>query len=67
MYTANAASVAFWENDMGSIEPGKLADLVVLSEDILEIPEERIRETKVLATMVGGRTVHDTGVLAGGS
>lgn len=42
----------------GSIEPGKLADLVVISDDIRKIPPARIRGLKVLWTVVGGRTVH---------
>ena len=63
MYTMNGANVMFWENDLGSLEPGKLADLVVLSQDIMTIPEDRIPETQVLATLVGGRPVHDVGVL----
>lgn len=63
LYTANGAHVMFGENDLGSLEPGKLADLVVLSQDIMTIPEDRIRETQVLATLVGGRAVHDVGVL----
>jgi predicted amidohydrolase YtcJ len=63
LYTANGANVMFCENDLGSLEPGKLADLVVLSQDIMTIPEDRIPETQVLATLVGGRAVHDVGVL----
>jgi predicted amidohydrolase YtcJ len=63
LYTANGAHVMFCENDLGSLEPGKLADLVVLSQDIMTIAEDRIPETQVLATLVGGRTVHDVGVL----
>jgi predicted amidohydrolase YtcJ len=46
------------ENRMGSLEPGKLADLVVLDRDFLTIPQDDIPNTKVLMTLVGGRTVH---------
>jgi predicted amidohydrolase YtcJ len=53
----------FGENDFGSLEPGKLADLVVLSQDIMTVDEDRIPETQVLATLLGGRAVHDVGVL----
>jgi predicted amidohydrolase YtcJ len=62
LYTQHAANVAFWEDRVGSIEPGKMADLAVLSQDILEVDEDRIPETQVLATLVGGRPVHDTGL-----
>jgi len=65
IYTINPAYAMFSEDRLGSIEPGKLADLVVLSDDIMQIPEERILETKVLATLVGGRAVHDTGLFPG--
>lgn len=47
------------ETDKGAIEPGKLADLVLLSEDPLTCPPERLRDARVLLTMVGGRIVHD--------
>ncbi|MBI3801579.1 MAG: amidohydrolase family protein [Deltaproteobacteria bacterium] len=46
------------EKEKGSIEPGKLADLVMLSDDILTCPEERIRSMDVLLTMVGGKIVY---------
>jgi predicted amidohydrolase YtcJ len=62
LYTRHAAHVAFWGDRLGSIEPGKLADLVVLSQDILEVDEDRIPETRVLATLLGGRPVHDHGL-----
>lgn len=64
IYTINPAHAMFWEDRLGSIEPGKLADLVVLSDDIMQVPEERILDTKVLATLLGGRAVHDTGLVA---
>lgn len=53
-YTTNNAYAAFEENIKGTLTPGKLADIVVLSEDILTIPEERIPQTKVDMTIVGG-------------
>jgi predicted amidohydrolase YtcJ len=61
-YTLNGARTAFWEDVTGSIEPGKYADLVVLSQDIMSIDEDRIPETRVLATLLGGKPVHDTGL-----
>ena len=56
--TINNARLMFEESTKGSIEIGKVADLVVLSEDILKSPEARIRDAEVMMTMVGGRIVH---------
>ena len=53
-YTINNAFAAFEEDIKGSLKPGKLADIVVLSSDILSIPEERIPDTEVDLTIVGG-------------
>ncbi|HEX9186285.1 MAG TPA: amidohydrolase, partial [Vicinamibacteria bacterium] len=53
--TLDAAFGSFAENEKGSIETGKLADLVVLSQDILAVPDDRIRQTEVVATIVDGR------------
>jgi predicted amidohydrolase YtcJ len=58
IYTINGARVLFWEDELGSIEEGKLADLVVLDNDILTCPLDEIKNTKVLMTMVGGEVVH---------
>jgi predicted amidohydrolase YtcJ len=58
-YTLNAAYAEFAESMKGTIEKGKLADLVVLSNDLFEIPVEDILDTRVLMTIVGGRIVHD--------
>lgn len=62
IYTLNAARTAFWEHAIGSLEPGKYADLAVLSDDIMTMPQDDIPKTRVLATLVAGRPVHDTGL-----
>jgi predicted amidohydrolase YtcJ len=54
-YTLDGAYAAFEEERLGSLVPGKLADVVVLSHDILEVPDEAIREAKVELTIVGGK------------
>lgn len=56
--TINGAFTSFEEKVKGSIEPGKYADLVVLSGDIMKVPAQRIRDLKVLATVLGGRLVY---------
>jgi predicted amidohydrolase YtcJ len=58
-YTAGAAYAAGEERERGSISPGKLADLVVLSDDILEMDPERILETTVDLTFFDGRPVYE--------
>jgi predicted amidohydrolase YtcJ len=55
--TMGNARLTFEEKIKGSIEPGKLADFVVLDEDILEVDPKRIEQMKVLMTVVGGKTV----------
>ena len=54
MFTAWPAFAAFEENEKGSIEVGKLADLTVLAADIMEIPEAEILKTRCIMTVVGG-------------
>ena len=55
MYTINGAYVSCEEDIKGSIEPGKLADLIVLSENILETPVDKIKEIKTDITMIDGK------------
>ncbi len=58
-YTLHSAHAAFRERDLGSLEPGKLADFAVLSADPTAIDREGIASIDVLATVVGGRVAHD--------
>jgi predicted amidohydrolase YtcJ len=57
-YTLNAAYAAFEEESKGSLTPGKLADIVILSGDILTVPDDEILKTEVLTTIVGGKVVY---------
>jgi len=59
MFTINNAYASFEENRKGSIEPGKFADLAVLSQNILSCPEDDIKDTKVLMTIVDGKIVYE--------
>ena len=57
-HTRSNAWLAFREQDLGSLEPGKLADLLVLDRDYLGVPEKEIRAIRPLITMVGGEIVY---------
>jgi predicted amidohydrolase YtcJ len=60
-YTVGSAYAEFQENEKGSITPGKLADMVLLSADILNIDPVKILDVKVLNTWVGGKLTYDAG------
>ena len=62
-YTLTSAYAEFAEKDKGSLEPGKLADLAVLSQDIFTIPTGELPKTTSVLTLVGGKIVYDAGVL----
>jgi predicted amidohydrolase YtcJ len=64
-YTMGSAYAEFQDQIKGSITTGKLADMVLLSDDILSIEPSRIREVKILKTFVGGKVVWDSGVNKG--
>ncbi len=57
-FTLGAAYAAFQEDDLGSIAPGKRADFVIFSEDIMQVPEEEILSAEVVATYLGGEAVY---------
>jgi len=58
-YTINNAKMLFRENQIGSIEPGKLADLIILDHNPLTCTPEELRDTKVLRTYLGGKLIHE--------
>jgi predicted amidohydrolase YtcJ len=61
-YTRNAAYGEFMEKRLGILEPGKLADVVILSQDLFKVPPGSISNTKVMFTMVGGKIVWRQGI-----
>lgn len=61
MYTANAAYSSFEEDIKGTIKEGKLADFVVLDEDIFKMDPMKIKDIKVRATYLGGKAVYERG------
>jgi predicted amidohydrolase YtcJ len=64
LYTAGSAWFSFDEDKLGSIEPGKLADLIVISADYLTVPVDRIKELESVLTIVGGKPVYAAGEFA---
>lgn len=62
-YTRTAAYAEFAEGSKGTLEPGKLADLGVLSQDIFQVPPQALPKTESVLTLVGGKTVYTSGAL----
>ncbi len=60
-YTMGNAIAAFEEDIKGSITPGKLADLAVLSQNLLEVPDEALLDTEVVMTILGGKVRYRDG------
>ncbi len=58
-HTRSNAYLFFRENDLGSIQNGRFADLVVLDRDYLTVPADEIKDINPVMTMVGGRVVYD--------
>jgi hypothetical protein len=58
-HTRSNAYLLFKEKDLGSLEPGKLADFVVLDRDYMTVPEDQIKEISPLMTVVGGKPVYE--------
>ena len=58
LYTINNAYLHHEEKEKGSLEPGKLADMIVIDRDVLTCPVDDIRTTQVLTTIVGGKVVY---------
>ena len=64
-YTRRNAFFVFQEDNLGALQPGKLADLVVLDRDYLTIPADQIKDIKPVLTMVDGRIVFDVSTANG--
>ena len=62
-YTLTSAYAEFAEKEKGSLEPGKLADLAVLSQDIFKVPPPDLPRTESVLTLVGGKVVYDAKVV----
>jgi hypothetical protein len=61
--TLTAAYAEFAETEKGSLVPGKLADLAVISQDIFSVPPPELPKTESVLTLVGGQVVYDAKVL----
>ena len=61
MYSLNAAWFSFDDDKRGSLEPGKYADLAVLSDDYMTVPVEKVGEITSLLTLLGGKAVYGAG------
>ncbi|MBW1861186.1 MAG: amidohydrolase family protein, partial [Deltaproteobacteria bacterium] len=61
-FTRSNAWMFFMEDDLGSIEPGKYADIVVLDRDYMTCPEDEIRDIESVLTLVGGRVGYEAGI-----
>jgi predicted amidohydrolase YtcJ len=59
IFTRNGAMLMKTEDETGTMEPGKSADFIVLNQNILKVPVEKIHETKVLQTVLQGKTVYE--------
>ncbi len=66
-FTYNGAYANFLENEIGSIEVGKQADIIVLDQNLFEIPANEIAKTKVLLTLVDGKEVFRDSAIPGGN
>lgn len=64
-YTLGSAYAEFQEQEKGSIEPGKLADMVLLSQDVLSVTPAAIRDTHILKTWLGGVEIYDSAARGG--
>jgi predicted amidohydrolase YtcJ len=63
-HTRKNAYLVFQEDNMGAIQPGKLADLIVIDRDYLTVPADRIKDITSVLTMVGGRIVYEAATQA---
>jgi predicted amidohydrolase YtcJ len=61
-YTRNGAYAEFMEDKVGSLESGKLADVIVLSQDLFQVPANSVGKTKVVLTVVAGKVVWRQGM-----
>jgi hypothetical protein len=59
-YTIGSSYANFWEKETGSIEAGKSADLIVLSDNIFEVPPSRINDAKVMLTLFEGKKIYES-------
>jgi predicted amidohydrolase YtcJ len=66
-FTFNGAYANFLEKEIGSIEVGKRADIIVLDQNLFEIPANEIAKTKVLLTLVDGKEVFRDSAIPGGN